>query len=128
MENVKWIIVRIVMINKWKQGDTLEPKWHEIWLFRFGRGMANGQTNSGLKMAPKASILSLIWNLVSPKCSHMGRISARNDDGIEGRGVSKKRMLICNWSDRGSNFASIRKDANCVPRKCNHATGIVVLV
>jgi len=26
----------------------------------------------------------------------MGRISARNDDGIEGRGVSKKRMLICN--------------------------------
>jgi hypothetical protein len=42
----------------------------------------------------------------------MGRISARNDDGIEGRGVSKKRMLICNRSDRGSNFASIRKDAN----------------
>jgi len=26
--------------------------------------------------------------------------------------VSKKRMLICNGSDRGSNFASIRKDAN----------------
>jgi hypothetical protein len=26
--------------------------------------------------------------------------------------VSKKRMLICNGLDRGSNFASIRKDAN----------------
>ena len=50
--------------------------------------------------------------MVSPKCSLKGRISARNDDGIEGRGVSKKRMLICNGSDRGSNFASIRKDAN----------------
>ena len=49
--------------------------------------------------------------MVSPKCSLKGRISARNDDGIEGRGVSKKRMLICNGSDRGSNFASIRKDA-----------------
>ena len=56
----------------------------------------------------------------------MGRIPARDDDGIEGRGVSKKRMPICNGSDRGSNFASIRKDADCVPRKCNHATGIVV--
>ena len=42
----------------------------------------------------------------------MGRIPARDDDGIEGKGVSKKRMLICNGSDRGSNFASIRKDAN----------------
>ena len=42
----------------------------------------------------------------------MGRIPAKDDDGIEGKGVSKKRMLICNGSDRGSNFASIRKDAN----------------
>lgn len=74
--------------------------------------MANGQTISGLKMAPKASIISLIWNLVSPKCSLTGRIPAKDDDGIEGRGVSKKRMLICNGSDRGSNFASIQKDAD----------------
>ena len=42
----------------------------------------------------------------------MGRIPARDDDGIEGKGVSKKRMLICNGSDRGSNFASIQKDAD----------------
>ena len=42
----------------------------------------------------------------------MGRIPAKDDDGIEGRGVSKKRMLIRNGLDRGSNFASIRKDAN----------------
>jgi RNA-directed DNA polymerase len=32
--------------------------------------------------------------------------------GIEGRGFSKKRMPIRNRLDRGSNFASIRKDAD----------------
>lgn len=33
-------------------------------------------------------------------------------EGIEGRGFSKKRMPICNGLDRGSNFASIRKNAD----------------
>ncbi len=42
----------------------------------------------------------------------MGRTLARDDDGIEGRGFSKKRMPICNGLDRGSTFASIRKDAD----------------
>ena len=42
----------------------------------------------------------------------MGRLLARDDDGTEGRGVSKKQMPIRNGSDRGSNFASIRKDAD----------------
>ena len=42
----------------------------------------------------------------------MGRIPARNDDGIEGKGFSKKRMPIFNGSDRGSKFALIRKDAD----------------
>ena len=36
----------------------------------------------------------------------------RDDEDIEGRGFSKKRMPICNGLDRGSNFASIRKDAD----------------
>jgi len=42
----------------------------------------------------------------------MGRNSVRSYDNIEGRGFSKKRMPICNGLDRGSNFASIRKDAD----------------
>jgi hypothetical protein len=42
----------------------------------------------------------------------MGRIPASDDDGIEGKGVSKKRKPIYNGLDRGSNFASIRKDAD----------------
>jgi hypothetical protein len=33
-------------------------------------------------------------------------------DDIEGKGISKKRMSICNGLNRGSNFASIQKDAD----------------
>ena len=47
----------------------------------------------------------------------MGRSPARDNKGIEGIGFSKKRMPLFNGLDRGSNFASIRKDADCVPRK-----------
>ncbi|PAV13790.1 hypothetical protein ASJ81_16430 [Methanosarcina spelaei] len=36
----------------------------------------------------------------------------RDDDGVEGRGFSKKRMSICNGLNRGSNFALILKDAD----------------
>jgi len=42
----------------------------------------------------------------------MGRTPAKDDEGIEGIGSSKKRMLVCNRLGRGSNFASIRKDAD----------------
>ena len=42
----------------------------------------------------------------------MGRTPARDYEGIEGRGFSKKLMSICNGLDRGSNFALIRKDAD----------------
>ena len=42
----------------------------------------------------------------------MGRKSARMYEGIEGKGISKKRMSICNGLDRDSKFASIRKDAD----------------
>ena len=85
--------------------------WNPAILILFA-GWQTDKAIPGLQMAPKASISSLIWNLVSPKCSPMGRIPAKDDDGIEGRGISKKRMLICNGSDRGSNFALIHKDAN----------------
>lgn len=41
-----------------------------------------------------------------------GRNPVKGIDGIEGRGFSKKRMLTRNRLDRGSDFASIRKDAD----------------
>ena len=51
--------------------------------------------------------------MVSPICSlKKGRNFVRSNNDKEGRGFSKKRTLICNRSDRGSNFASIRKDAD----------------
>jgi hypothetical protein len=40
----------------------------------------------------------------------MDRNSAGNKSDKEDIGFSKKRMPICNGLDRGSNFASIRKD------------------
>ena len=42
----------------------------------------------------------------------MGRNSVRSDDGIEGRGIGKKRMSICNGVNRGSKFALTRKGAD----------------
>lgn len=42
----------------------------------------------------------------------MGRKSAKMYESIEGKGISKKRMSICNGLNRGSNFASILKDAD----------------
>ena len=42
----------------------------------------------------------------------MGRILAKDDEGMEGREFSKKRIPACNRLDRGSNFALIRKDAD----------------
>ena len=41
-----------------------------------------------------------------------GSSSARNSNGIEGKGESKKRMTICNELYKGSKFALIRKDAD----------------
>ncbi|MBS3050517.1 hypothetical protein GUY16_26195 [Enterobacter mori] len=42
----------------------------------------------------------------------MGRQTARNVVGYAGKGGRKKRMPICNGSDRGSSFALARKRAH----------------
>jgi hypothetical protein len=42
----------------------------------------------------------------------LGRKSAKINNGTEGRGESKKRMTIGNKLYRGSEFASVRKDAD----------------
>jgi hypothetical protein len=36
----------------------------------------------------------------------------RSNNGIEGRGESKKQMMVCNELYRGLKFTSIRKDAD----------------
>ncbi len=50
--------------------------------------------------------------LGKPYMLQKGRCSARNSNGIEGRGESKKRTTICNELYNGSKFALIRKDAD----------------
>jgi hypothetical protein len=57
------------------------------------------------------SELFMMWNLVNPIFSRKGRNSVRSNNGMRGRGESKKQMSICNELNKGSKFALIRKDA-----------------
>ena len=41
-----------------------------------------------------------------------GRVSVRRNDGVGGRGGSKKRMPDCNGLDKSSRFALTRKGAD----------------
>ena len=43
---------------------------------------------------------------------YLGRSSVRNNDGLGGRGIGKKRMTACNEAYRGSKFALTRKGAD----------------
>jgi hypothetical protein len=67
-------------------------------------------------MTPKESVNIYDLELGKPYMLLLQKKEGRNPvkgvDGIEGRGFSKKRMLTRNRLDRGSNFASIRKDAD----------------
>ena len=44
--------------------------------------------------------------------SPQGRNPVMDNNDAEGRGKSKKRMIICNELYKGSKFALIRKDAD----------------
>jgi len=48
------------------------------------------------------SKLFMMRNLVNPICSRNGRNSVRSNNGMLGRGTSKKRMILCNAVYRGS--------------------------
>jgi len=75
--------------------------------------IANEQSVPGLKIAPKATVLSGISELGKPHTPlTRGRISARRNDGVGGRGGSKKRMPSCNGLDKRSRFALTRKGAD----------------
>jgi hypothetical protein len=76
--------------------------------------IANGQTILGLQMASKAFVFICEAELGKPYMlpEKPGSDPVRANDGIEGRGISKKRMLICNGSNRGSEFALTRNGAD----------------
>ena len=47
-----------------------------------------------------------------PLPGYLGRDHVSGNDGIEGRGIDKKRITSCNGVYRGSNFTLTRKGAD----------------
>ncbi|MEA1957186.1 MAG: hypothetical protein U9N01_02390 [Euryarchaeota archaeon] len=76
--------------------------------------MGNGQMVLGSQKASKAFIVIRDVELGKPYMlpESLGRDLVRVNDGIEGRGIGKKRMTSCNEAYRGSKFALTRKGAD----------------
>ncbi len=75
--------------------------------------MGNGQRIFGLQVASKVFGIICDVKLGKPFApQETGRSSAKNNNGVEGRGESKKQMTVCNELYRGSIYALIRKDAD----------------
>lgn len=86
-----------------KQVDTLEPKGKEPGYIGFSHDITNELSVSGLKITPKATILSGISELGKPYALPLGgRDFARRTNGADGRGGSKKRKPDCNDPDKNS--------------------------
>ncbi len=68
--------------------------------------MGDGQTVLGSQMASKASIVICDVELGKPYMlpDSPGRDLVRVNDGIEGRGIGKKRMTSCNEAYRVQNL------------------------
>ena len=56
---------------------------------------------SGLKVAPKVSIIILHLELGKPYMFPLGSKVARPNNDIDGRGCDKKRKPVCNAQNRG---------------------------
>ncbi len=114
MKSVKRTIVRVVTYNKRKRTATLRPKgtesdyngWHDV--------IGAGHTIPGSKMVSKVFISICGAELGKPYMlpESPGRDPIRANDGIEGRGIDKKRKASCNEVYRGSKFALARKGAD----------------
>jgi len=105
-------IVRVVIYDKRNWVDTLKPKGMESDHNGCHDVMGDGQTILGLKMASKAFIIICGAELGKPYMLPLGSDPVRANDGIEGRGIGKKRMTSCNEAYRGSKFALTRKGAD----------------
>ena len=92
---------RVVISDKRKQTDTLEPKGTESGSFGFCNKTANGHWVPGLKMAPTALTIILHMELGKPhELPKSGKNLAKGTDCSGGRGDSKKQMPACNRQDR----------------------------
>jgi len=114
MKSVMRTIVRVVNYDKRNWVDTLRPKGVEFGHNGYHNVMVYGHTIPGSKMASKAFIVICDVKLGKPYMlpESPGRDLVRVNDGIEGRGIGKKRMTSCNETYRGSEFALTRKGAD----------------
>lgn len=114
MKSIMRTIVRVVIYDKRNWVDTLRPKGTESDHNDCHGVVENGQMIPGLKMASKAFIIICGAELGKPYMlpGSPGRDLVRANDGIEGRGIGKKRMTSCNEAYRGSKFALTRKGAD----------------
>ncbi len=114
MKSVMRTIVRVVNLNKRNWVDTLRPKGVESGHNGYHDVMEYGLTIPGSKMASKASIVICDVELGKPYMlpESPGRDLVRVNEGIEGRGIGKKRMTSCNEAYRGSKFALTQKGAD----------------
>lgn len=74
----------------------------------------NKRTNGfGVKTGPKVLRIGQTREQGKPyRLSCEGVESRKADNGLEGIGSPRKRMLICNGCDRSSKFAPVRKGAD----------------
>jgi len=114
MKSIMRIIGRVVIYDKRNWVDTLKPKGTESDHNGCHDVMGDGQTILGSKMASKAFIGICDGDLGKPSMlpESPGRDLVRVNEGIEGRGIGKKRMTSCNEAYRGSTCALTRKGAD----------------
>src|SRR3990170_2363198 len=83
--------------------STLKPKGTKSDYNGLRHIIVNGHTIFGLQVASK--VLEIICDVKLGKpfaLQETGRNSAKNNNGVEGRGESKKLMTVCNEPYRGS--------------------------
>ena len=114
MKSVMRTIERVVTSDKRKRTVTLRPKGTKPDYNGSKDVVVIGHMVSGLQMASKVFIIICDVELGKPNMlpGNSGRDPVRATDGIVGKGIDKKRMAPCNEVYRGSNFASIRNDAD----------------
>jgi len=114
MKSVMRTIVRVVNLNKRNWDDTLRPKGAESDHNGCWDVMGDGQTVLCSQMASKAFIIICDVELGKPYMlpESLGRDLVRVNDGIEGRGIGKKRITSCNEAYSDSKFALTRKGAD----------------
>jgi hypothetical protein len=114
MKSVMRTIERVVTRDKRKRTVTLRPKGTKPDYNDCRGVVGNGQTVSGSQVAYKVFISICDIELGKPNMllESLGSDLVRENDGIVGIGIDKKRMAACNELYRGSKFALTRKGAD----------------